>query len=80
VKYGDADGTNWQVLVAATHSLLAPYVANPGVYKCPADQSKYQFGSSTGLFGQPRVRSYSMNCAVGCDTNVPDAGQGESYP
>jgi prepilin-type N-terminal cleavage/methylation domain-containing protein/prepilin-type processing-associated H-X9-DG protein len=39
-------------------SCLYPYVNNTILYKCPADQSGFKYGS----FFYPRVRSYSMNC------------------
>lgn len=57
---GESSDTNSVLLVDPQHSQLAPYVNNPAVYKCPADQSK-QFG----LTGAPRVRSYSMSQAIG---------------
>jgi len=53
-----------KVLVDARGSLLATYVRNAAVYKCPGDVlpavSAGNFGSS-----KPFVRSYSMNSAVG---------------
>jgi hypothetical protein len=40
--------------------MLGPYVKNPGVYKCPADQSMVkEFGATL-----PRCRSISMNQAI----------------
>jgi prepilin-type N-terminal cleavage/methylation domain-containing protein/prepilin-type processing-associated H-X9-DG protein len=58
---GSADDTNLQYLVNTPYAQLGPYLAGQvGVYKCPADQS-CQFG----LTGLPRVRSVSMNLAVG---------------
>ena len=57
---GNPDDTNWAKLVDPTHSLLAPYVTRPEVYKCPADQSK-----NYGLSGQPRVLTYDMSQCVG---------------
>ncbi len=40
-------------------ALLGPYTSqNTGIYKCPADRVPSEIG--------PRVRSYSMNCFVGC--------------
>lgn len=56
--------TNTDFLISAEHgSLLGPYVKSVAVFKCPADQS-----TSMGLQGGlPRVRSYSMNNAVGID-------------
>lgn len=69
---GASTSTNAALLVDSTHSQLAPYVTNPKVYKCPADQSK-QFG----ITGQPRVRSYSMSQAFGPNTNGTVVGQGK---
>jgi prepilin-type N-terminal cleavage/methylation domain-containing protein len=57
---GIATDPNSALLVDSPNSQLAPYIQNPAVYKCPADQSK-----SDGLTGLPRVRSYSMSQAVG---------------
>jgi prepilin-type N-terminal cleavage/methylation domain-containing protein/prepilin-type processing-associated H-X9-DG protein len=50
------DNTNISYLV---NGLLGPYVKNPAVYKCPADQSKGVFGDTT----LPRVRTISMSQA-----------------
>jgi prepilin-type processing-associated H-X9-DG protein len=58
---GIADATNSALLVDPAHSELGPYVKNPALFHCPADQSQYT--------GQPRVRSCSMNCAVGSTAN-----------
>jgi prepilin-type N-terminal cleavage/methylation domain-containing protein/prepilin-type processing-associated H-X9-DG protein len=51
--------TNTSILVDPSQSLMADYIRNPGVYKCPSD--RYQSAANPG----PRVRSYSMNAAVG---------------
>jgi prepilin-type N-terminal cleavage/methylation domain-containing protein len=69
---GSWDNTNWTLLVNAQYTQLAPYVPNYRVYRCPADQS-LTFGNS----GPPRVRSYSMSQAVGCQgpTGTPPYGQ-----
>jgi prepilin-type N-terminal cleavage/methylation domain-containing protein/prepilin-type processing-associated H-X9-DG protein len=59
--YG-GDNTNTQVLLNQQYCLMAPYVRNPKVYRCPSDQS-------CGLVnrqGPPRARSYSMSSAIGC--------------
>jgi prepilin-type N-terminal cleavage/methylation domain-containing protein/prepilin-type processing-associated H-X9-DG protein len=53
------DSTNLQELMDQTGTALAPYVRNPYVFKCPADN--YVDTRSHG----PHVRSYSMNSAVG---------------
>jgi len=52
---GTADNTNLNIL---SQGLLAPYLKNFGVYKCPTDQSL-----SSGKRGLPRVRTISMNQA-----------------
>jgi prepilin-type processing-associated H-X9-DG protein len=68
---GNSDDTNSALLVDPNHSQLAPYVPNARVYRCPADQSTWL----TALQGPPRVRSYSMNQAVGCNTSFTAANQ-----
>jgi prepilin-type N-terminal cleavage/methylation domain-containing protein/prepilin-type processing-associated H-X9-DG protein len=52
--------TNPLFLTSAQYNSLASYIGNPGVFKCPADPS-CMFGAT----GQPRVRSISMNAAIG---------------
>jgi prepilin-type processing-associated H-X9-DG protein len=59
---------------------LAPYVPNPGVYKCPADPSTQNWDNNYSFPGVPRVRSYSMSCAVGTVYNQPTAGGGVGSP
>ena len=58
---GIADATNSALLVDPKYSCVGPYLKNPLVFKCPADQSMYG--------GKPRVRSYSMSQAVGPTAN-----------
>ena len=58
---GINDPTNSPLLVDPNYSSLGPYVKNPALYRCPSDLSTW--------YGQPRVRSYSMNAAVGCAFN-----------
>ncbi len=73
---GSAADTNVQDLINPQYALLAPYLKSPGVFKCPADQSR-----QNGFGGLPRVRSYSMNVAVGPDVNPgqdPHAKHGKS--
>ena len=55
--YTESDATNSALLVDPRFSQLAPYVKTPAPYRCPADLSTWG--------GIPRVRSYSMNEAVG---------------
>ncbi len=60
---GSPDNTNILYLISQDpkyNARLAKYTLSPGIYHCPADQSK-----SRGLTGLPRVRSISMNQAVG---------------
>lgn len=50
---GHPDNTN---ILYLRQSLIFPYLQTVAVFKCPADMSK-----SRGRFGDPRVRSISMN-------------------
>lgn len=60
---GNIADTNTDFLIKSENgSLLGPYVKSDGAYKCPGDRSR-SFGAS----GPERVRSYSMNNAVGVD-------------
>jgi prepilin-type processing-associated H-X9-DG protein len=54
----ESDAINSAIMLDPKYSLLAPYQKNAEIYRCPADQSK-----TPG--GLPRVRSMSMNSAVG---------------
>jgi len=67
---GGTDDAN-SALLTGQQSTLGPFLQNAAVYKCPADMS-HQFGS-TGL---PRIRSYSMNQAVGPGPDGTANGQG----
>jgi len=69
------DDTNTALLVTSSTALLGPYLKAAGVYKCPADQS-HQYG----VTGLPRVRSYSMNQAIGPQANGTASGQGPWLP
>ncbi len=77
------DPTNWALLVnrypsaqgpnAEMTSALGNYISTWKVCKCPADPSTFNFHAdvmSTNQSYAPRVRSYSMNCAVGTQYNV----------
>ena len=75
---GSADNTNVAYLIDQKFAKLAPYTKSPGIYKCPADQSK-----SLGRRGPPRVRSISMSQAIGPDlrgTDNPPRGQWLPHP
>jgi prepilin-type N-terminal cleavage/methylation domain-containing protein/prepilin-type processing-associated H-X9-DG protein len=67
-----ADNTNTARLLDSQYSLLAPYCPNAGVYKCPADDSRALESGSP----YPRVRSMSMNEAVGQGADNVWLGQG----
>jgi prepilin-type N-terminal cleavage/methylation domain-containing protein/prepilin-type processing-associated H-X9-DG protein len=55
-------------------TVLAPYLPNAAVYKCPGDPSTMHWDGNYPP--TPRVRSYSMNCAVGTVYNQTSvAGQ-----
>lgn len=63
---GNSDNTNTLFLINPTYAKLADYMGRQaGAYKCPADQSL-----SGGKTGSPRVRSSSMNAAVGADVTA----------
>src|SRR5690348_73655 len=61
---GSTDNTNTSLLVGT--NLMADYVKSPHLYKCPADT--YRNSQSPG----PRVRSYSMNGALGGGSSGPN--------
>jgi prepilin-type N-terminal cleavage/methylation domain-containing protein len=54
---------------------LGPYLVNPLICKCPADMS-----CDEGMKGNPRLRSYSMNQAVGGNQTATTSGQGAWLP
>jgi prepilin-type N-terminal cleavage/methylation domain-containing protein/prepilin-type processing-associated H-X9-DG protein len=75
---GAPDNTNIAYLIDPRFAKLGPYTKSPGVYKCPADQSK-----SRGRTGPPRVRSVAMSQAIGPDTrgtSNPPRGQWLPHP
>jgi prepilin-type N-terminal cleavage/methylation domain-containing protein len=59
-------------------SVLASYIPNLAVYKCPSDPSKQSWVVGGGA--TPRVRSMSMNQAVGSVYNAPGAGHPVGSP
>lgn len=60
--YTPIDATRISLLTDPNATALAHYVPSQGVYKCPADNSLAS--------NQPRVRSYSMNSAIGTIWNL----------
>jgi prepilin-type N-terminal cleavage/methylation domain-containing protein/prepilin-type processing-associated H-X9-DG protein len=67
--------TNLQYLTDPNYCKLAPYTRSAAVYKCPADLSTWL----PSLAGLPRVRSVSMNQAVG-PNYYGNSGTQYSYP
>src|SRR5215472_3647523 len=67
------DAWNTANLGDPSYNKLAPYTgrqstaASPGIYKCPGDKSTVTVSG----FIFPRIRSYSMNAAVGTLRGVP---------
>ena len=68
--------TNVQYLVSEQYSGLGRYLANPGVYKCPAD--RYLTAAQSAMGFKMRVRSLSGNVGVG-EGNA-DGWSGHSSP
>ncbi len=63
------DAVNSALLVDPRYSWLAYYMKNAEVYRCPADHS-----TVSATDNRPRVRSMSMNSAVGTRYNTPPPG------
>jgi len=72
---GSPDDTNTSYLVDPHYAELGPYVKSDKVYKCPADKS-----CNNGSTGVPRVRSISMNQAIGPNSSGTAVGQGLWLP
>jgi len=66
--------TNINYLISGVYTSTGPYVRGPGVFKCPADPS-----CTDGNSGLPRVRSYSMNQALGCCMDGTPGSTSDSY-
>ena len=64
------DNTNTAYLTNPNYAKLAIYARSAAMYKCPADQSAW-----LGHAGLPRVRSVSMNQAVGPNVYGNDGAQ-----
>jgi prepilin-type N-terminal cleavage/methylation domain-containing protein/prepilin-type processing-associated H-X9-DG protein len=59
---GNEADTNTDFLINSQYALLGPYIKASAAYRCSVDRSK-----SSGTTGFDRVRSYSMNNALGID-------------
>jgi prepilin-type N-terminal cleavage/methylation domain-containing protein/prepilin-type processing-associated H-X9-DG protein len=69
------DNTNTANLVDPTLAEMANYVKSSAVYRCPADHS-----CASGASGPARVRSISMNQAIGPNATGNATGQGFWLP
>lgn len=58
-----ADNTNFTLLINPKRAEMGPYVVNYQIYKCPADTYLSAVQRKAGWQG--RVRSYSMDAALG---------------
>jgi hypothetical protein len=62
MRYGNTDETNIDYVIGQRDGSLGPYVKTYRVFKCPSDKSSTTFYNGVSY---PRVRSYSMNMAMG---------------
>src|SRR6266498_4954357 len=62
MSYGKPDATNIDYVIGQREGSLGPYVKTHRVFKCPTDRSTTTLGDGQSY---PRVRSYSMNGAMG---------------
>lgn len=69
------DNTNAQLMVDPNRSAMANYVKNPSVFKCPGDNF------TKGGVPCPRVRSVSLNAALGGSPTITTPSQvaGRTY-
>jgi prepilin-type N-terminal cleavage/methylation domain-containing protein/prepilin-type processing-associated H-X9-DG protein len=67
---------NWKVslLTDPQNNKLAPYTGNqtPGIYRCPGDKSQIWVSGVS----MPRIRSYSLNAAVGTLAGCSEGADG----
>ncbi len=64
MHYGKPDGTNIDYIIGQREGSLGPYVKTHKIFKCPTDRSLTKLADGISY---PRVRSYSMNGAMGTD-------------
>src|SRR6266516_6704389 len=69
IRYGNSDGTNIDYIIGQREGSLGPYVKTHLIFKCPTDRSVTTLADGRSY---PRVRSYSMNGAMG--TRAGDNG------
>jgi len=68
MRYGNPDGTNIDYLIGQREGSLGPYLKTYRVFKCPSDKSLTKLDAGKSY---PRVRSYSMNGAMGSRAHSP---------
>jgi prepilin-type N-terminal cleavage/methylation domain-containing protein/prepilin-type processing-associated H-X9-DG protein len=68
---GNNQASNTDYIISDQYSALAKYARNPDIYHCPADQSTVNQPPPI-----PRVRSVSMNSAIGSVWNYPNPAAG----
>lgn len=73
MRYGKPDGTNIDYLIGHREGSLGPYVKTHRIFKCPTDRSLTKLANGD----YPRVRSYSMNAAMG--SKFPSELTGAAY-
>jgi prepilin-type N-terminal cleavage/methylation domain-containing protein/prepilin-type processing-associated H-X9-DG protein len=71
---GIGSDTNLTYLISGRFTGMGPYSVSPGIYKCPADPS-----CSFGASGPARVRSVSMNQAIGCALDGTAGSSGSKW-
>jgi prepilin-type N-terminal cleavage/methylation domain-containing protein/prepilin-type processing-associated H-X9-DG protein len=71
---GVGSDINNNYLISSSYTGMGSYIVAPGSYKCPADPS-CQYGNN----GLPRVRSVSMNQAVGCALDGTPGSSGSEW-
>src|SRR5205823_6178989 len=62
MRYGNPDGTNIDYVIGQRQGSLGQYLKTYQVFKCPSDKSVTKLSDGNAY---PRVRSYSMNGAMG---------------
>ncbi len=65
------DATRTDLLLMEDNSVIAKYSKSPAIFRCPADRSVQRVGGVLTGKGKPRVRSMSMNSAIGTAWNEP---------
>ena len=71
------DNTNAFKLIDSQQSIIANYVRSTGVWKCPADRYESPAQKAAGMGA--RVRSVSMNAALGGNPQIDNLIPGRTY-